>query len=275
MDRRLLLANTHVAAIELKGSITSQKFVQGEVRQVNSPLADIWRSSTKQTRDRQLVFGDAFRLLEIRDGMAFGQSTKDQYVGYIDAMLLSDAVDGTHFVSARASHLYPIPDLKSVETMPLTFGAKIRIVGGQGDFFEIHTGQFIPKPHVRPLNAPLDNPANTAQLFFGSPYLWGGNSSAGIDCSGLIQVALLTSGIECPGDSDLQEQTVGIELAADQSTERGDLIFWKGHVAMAVDNQTVIHANAHSMSVTYEPIDAAIERVANQGGGPVTSRRRP
>lgn len=275
MDRRLLLANTHVAAIELKGSVTSEEFVDGELRQINSSLADIWRSSTKNTRDRQLVFGDTFRVLEIRDGMAFGQSTKDQYVGYIDAALLSDAVDGTHFVSARASHLYPVPDFKSVETMPLTFGAKIRIVGGQGDFFEIHTGQFIPKPHVRPLNALLDNPANTAQLFFGSPYLWGGNSSAGIDCSGLVQVALLTSGIECPGDSDLQEQSIGIELSADEPTQRGDLIFWKGHVAMAVDNQTVIHANAHSMSVMYEPIDAAIERITNQGGGPVTSRRRP
>lgn len=275
MDRRLTAANARAAAIELKGSVTSEKFVQGEVRQINSSLADIWPSLTKRIRDRQLVFGDTFRVLEIHDGMAFGQSTKDQYVGYIDVELLSDAVDGTHFVSVRASHLYPIPDLKSVEAMPLTFGAKIRIVGGQGDFFEIHSGHYIPKPHVRPLNAPLDNPANTAQLFFGSPYLWGGNSSAGIDCSGLIQVALLTSGIECPGDSDLQEKTVGVELTTDQTTERGDLLFWKGHVAMAVDNQTVIHANAHSMSVTYEPIDAAIERIANQGGGAITSRRRP
>jgi cell wall-associated NlpC family hydrolase len=131
----------------------------------------------------------------------------------------------------------------------------------------------VPKPHLRPISHPFRDPVTVAQLFFGTPYLWGGNSAFGIDCSGLVQAALLACGIACPGDSDLQA-ALGNTVPDDAPMLRGDLIFWKGHVAMVVDDQTLIHANAHHMAVAYEPIDAAIARIKAQGGGTVTGRRR-
>ena len=195
-------------------------------------------------------------------------------VGHIRSADLVEKATATHVVATRGTHLYPVADLKSPEVMALSFGARLRIVSTQGAFFETHAGLFVPKCHLRPANAPFTEPASIAQLFFGTPYLWGGNSAAGIDCSGLIQAALLACGIPCPADSDLQESSIGKPLTDSSETLRGDLFFWQGHVAMAVDEQTFIHANAHRMSVAYEPIDTTIKRIAEQGGGPVTARKR-
>jgi hypothetical protein len=177
-------------------------------------------------------------------------------------------------VAVRGTHLYPAPDIKREPLAALSFGARFRIVSETDRFMETAAGTFLPKSHLRPLERPFRDPVTVAQLFFGTPYLWGGNSGTGIDCSGLVQAALLAAGHACPGDSDLQEMAVGEPLAPGVPPERGDLYFWKGHVAMAVDGETLIHANAHHMAVAYEPIAAAIARIAAQGGGAVTLRRR-
>ena len=112
-----------------------------------------------------------------------------------------------------------------------------------------------------------------AESLLHSPYLWGGNSRAGLDCSGLVQLAFAAAGIALPGDSDLQQAT-GQDIPADAALRRGDLIFWKGHVAIIVDDHRLIHANGHSMSVAYEDTKACIARIMAQAGGPVTHRRR-
>jgi cell wall-associated NlpC family hydrolase len=130
----------------------------------------------------------------------------------------------------------------------------------------------VPKKHLRPLDRPFTDPAAVAQLLFGVPYLWGGNSVLGIDCSGLVQAALLACSVPCGGDSDLQE-AVGSEATGEP--RRGDLVFWPGHVAMMVDGETLIHANAHHMAVAYEGLAAATLRIEAQSGGGVTARRRP
>ena len=274
MDRRLLASNGHVAASELQGQVDADHFVAGEVRQIGQPVVDLCRDASCLVRERQLIMGEQFRVLDVSDDVAFGVALRDGYVGYLANDALCEPVAATHIVCVRASHLYEKGDLKSPDLCSVTFGSRLRVVGAEAEFFETHTGAFIPKPHLRPANAPLRDPASVAQLFFGTPYLWGGNSGFGIDCSGLVQASLLTCGIACPGDSDMQQDQVGHVLDVSDETQRGDLFFWKGHVAMAVDDATLIHANAHSMSVAYEPVRVAIDRIADQAGGPVIMRKR-
>jgi len=273
MDTRSLASNGHVAAVELRGQVTADKFVDGTVMQVAATSSDLLGVSDPKRRERQLLFGDHFRVLEYRDHLAFGQAKKDGYVGWIAADDLDAAVDATHVVISRGTHLYAQPDIKCRDALSVSLCSRLRVVGGHGDLFETHDGRFVPKPHLRPANAPLGDPASVAQLLFGTPYLWGGNSNQGIDCSGLVQVAFLMCGVSCPSDSDQQEMSLGEPIDIKQ-VARGDLLFWKGHVAMAVDDTTLIHANAHSMSVTYESIDEAIARIRETGGGAITCCRR-
>jgi cell wall-associated NlpC family hydrolase len=266
-------ANAAVAATELEGKVDAPRYVDGTSRQVCTPVLPVLATPDAKTRDRELTYGDTFRVLDEVDGYAFGQSLKDGYVGYVAAASLFDVSDPTDLVAVPSTHLYEAPNLKSKDIMALPFGARLRIVGGEGGFAETDQGAFVYKKHLRGLSSPFQDPANVAQLFFGTPYLWGGNSIWGIDCSGLVQAALRACGLDCPGDSDMQENELGLEVDG-HATERGDLFFWKGHVAMAMDGDVLIHANAHHMAVAYEPITAAIQRIEAQGGGPVTSRKR-
>jgi cell wall-associated NlpC family hydrolase len=269
MDRRLTPANGRVAAARLIGQVVADRFTEGEARTVALPVADLL-AAPGGARDRQLVFGEGVIVYDTDDSWAFVEARRDGYVGYLAAHALRDHVQATHAVSAPASHLYPTPNLKRTEAMRLSFGARLRIVSASGEFFETDQGLFVPKPHIRPANRPFADPATAAQLLFGVPYLWGGNSVWGIDCSGLVQAALIAAGFPCPGDSDLQAAGAGQPLDPRATMARGDLVFWPGHVAMAVDGDTLIHANAHHMSVAYEPLAAAVARI-----GAPTLRRRP
>ncbi len=272
-DRRLTPANGRVAARRLEGVAAADRFVDGELRQVGLPVADLLHAPDGR-RERQLLYGETVAVYEDRDGFAFVEAMRDGYVGYVDREVLEVATEATHVVGVPATHLYPAADLKRRELAGLSFGSRLRIVSAAGGFFETDRGVFVPKPHVRPANRPFADPVTVAQMFFGAPYLWGGNSIRGIDCSGLVQAAMLASGHACPGDSDLQEVALGAAVPADDPVRRGDLFFWTGHVAFAVDGETLIHANGHHMAVAYEPIAEAINRIVAQGGGPVTSRRR-
>jgi cell wall-associated NlpC family hydrolase len=268
-DRRLTPANGRVAAAQLKGRVAAERYVEGEAAAVAVPVADLL-AAPDGARDRQLLLGEPVTVYERRDGWAFVQAEKDGYVGYLDAAALSGAAAPTHRVAARATHVYPGPDIKRRETTALSLGARLTVTGAEGRFAPTPLG-FVPLVHLAPLEVPETDPVAVAERFLGAPYLWGGNSASGIDCSGLVQAALLACGIACPGDSDMQA-ALGVD--AEGPPRRGDLLFWKGHVALVRDAGTLIHANAHHMAVAVEGIEAATVRIAAQGDGPVTAHRR-
>lgn len=272
MDRRLTPANARVAAVHLRGKVEAPRYVQGTEKMVAVALADLL-SAPHGRRERQLLLGERVQLFEERAGWAFVQAEKDGYVGYLRVEQLEERRPATHWVIARASHLYTEPDFKSHERVCLSMGSQFRVIAEAGRFYETPLG-YVPKPHLAPLAKLARDPVEVAERYLGVPYLWGGNSIWGIDCSGLVQAACYGCGIACPGDSDMQQADLGRPLAEDARLRRGDLLFWKGHVALVAGRGRLIHANAHHMAVACEDLDAAIARIAEQGDGPVTARRR-
>lgn len=270
-DRRLTPFSGRVALASLRGEVAADAFTEGEAAAVARPLADLL-TQPGGARDRQLVLGDALTVIDRRDGHAFVQAAKDGYCGWLAESALGPPVTPSHWVAARASHLYNAPKVQAPESAALPFGAQLAVTGTSGGFAAL-VGGFVPLAHLRKIGDRPTDPVRVAEGFLGAPYLWGGNSAAGLDCSGLVQMSFLACGLACPGDSDLQ-QALGHPLPDSAPHQRGDLLFWKGHVALVTDPETLIHANGHSMSVAHEGITACIARIAAQGGGPVIARRR-
>lgn len=273
MDRRLTPANGRVADEALRGQVEAEQFVTGAARQVTVPVADVL-NAPQGKRDRQLLMGWGVRVFEERDGFAFIQSVRDGYVGYVHTNTLGPARGGSHWVSVAATHIYTAADFKLPERALLSLGAEVQVVAEHDRFYEIAGGGFVPRPHLSPLSFRFDDPANVAEKLIGSPYLWGGNSRSGLDCSALVQAAFQACGMACPGDSDMQERGLAPGRPMGNTCQRNDLLFWDGHVALAVDETTLIHANAGHMAVAYEGIEQAIARIEAQGDGPVTTRLR-
>lgn len=268
-DRRLTPANGRVAALHLAGQVEAERYLEGWPMTVWAEVADLC-AAPDGARDRQLLIGAGVNVFEDRDGWSFVQAA-DGYVGYLRSSALTAPLTPTHFVSSIATHAYEDEDFKSPARHSLPFGARVLVLDERRKFFETNLG-FVPKSHLREVARPFTDPATVAQQHFGVPYLWGGNSSRGIDCSGLISAALTACGIACPGDSDMQRDALGV--ACDAPYRRGDLLFWDGHVGMMVDADTLIHANAHHMATVYEPVERAILRIEAQGDGPVTAHKR-
>ena len=272
MDRRTTPANARVAAAHLRGKMAAMSYVEGSSARVTVPVADL-DYSPEGPRDRQVLMGAAVTVYERVGQHAFVQAEADDYVGYVRAEAIAEAQAPTHRVSARATHVYPEPDMKLAERMSLSIGSLVTVTGRQNCFAETTLG-FVPIQHLRAMGDLEADPVSVAERLIGTPYLWGGNSTFGIDCSGLVQIGCQACGIACPGDSDLQEAAMGETLDAQAELRRGDLLFWKGHVGWMADGKTLLHANAHAMAVAYEPVEDAIARISAQGDGPVTRRAR-
>ncbi|WP_375260074.1 C40 family peptidase [Citreimonas sp.] len=271
-DRRLTPANDRVAAASLRGRIDAPRYVEGEAAGIDAAVVDLC-AAPGGARDRQLLAGAIVTVFDRHAGWAFVQSADDGYVGYVDQDALGPTRTPTHRVSARATHAYERPDFKSPDRVTLSMGTRLEVSKSHGRFLETPLG-FVPAAHLEPVEARADDPVAVAERLLGTPYLWGGNSAFGIDCSGLVQLALAFCGVPCPGDSDMQERALGETLAPGAPVRRGDLLFWKGHVAWVSAPDMLLHANVHHMAVAYEPLKAAIARIAAQGDGAVTRRAR-
>ena len=243
-----------------------------EPAQIRVAISDLMRSP-EGPRDRQLLFGDRVTVLHRQQNWALIRSDKDRYCGWVVSAALGPVTTPTHRVTVRATHVYRAADFKSPEIMSLSFGSALTALSETATFIETSLG-YIPRQHVHAADAYATDPAAIAEIFLGTPYLWGGNSSFGIDCSGLVQAACLACNIPCSGDTDQQQTMVGTALAEGTVLKRNDVIFWKGHVALVSDPDTIIHANAGYMSTVFEPLTDALARIETQGDGRPTAFRR-
>lgn len=279
LDPRLTPARPDLAAKHLEGRVDAARFVAGEQRVVIEPQIPVRRApSPDAPLDTEALMGERITAYDTNDeGWVWGQLGSDGYVGWLPASGLGPlGAEPTHKVSALRTLVFPGPSIKLPPIASLPFGARVSITGTSERFAVTQGGGHIPARHLAPLAAVEDDFVAVAEQFLGTPYLWGGKTSLGLDCSALVQVALTACGMACPRDSDMQERALGTTADANtafSNLQRGDLVFWKGHVAIVRDPATLLHANAFAMQVATEPIAEAIARIRAADGLPRAMKR--
>jgi cell wall-associated NlpC family hydrolase len=269
-DPRLTPARADLAARYLEGKVKAARFVDGEEFEVTTAMAPLRRApSADATLLTEALKGEQITIYDHNgEGWAWGQLNSDGYVGWIpEHALARPGAAPTHKVTALRTLAFPGPSIKLPPSDALPMGARIAVAREDGVFAVTRDGHYLPRQHLAALDANASDFVAIAERFVGTPYLWGGKSSLGIDCSGLVQVSLTAAGIGCPRDSDMQQDGLGRELssAETKTLQRGDLIFWKGHVAIVRDAETMVHANAHHMATVIENTRQAIARIKAAG----------
>lgn len=277
-DPRLTPARPEVAARYLEGWVDAARFTDGEEFEVVEAAAPLQREPAPDAMlQTQALRGERVTVYDHdAEGWAWGQLNGDGYVGWLpDRALARPGPAPTHKVTALRTFAFPGPSIKLPPLETFSLGARLTVQRHDGCFAVTDDRLYIPAPHVAPLDHSAADFVTVAEMFVGTPYLWGGKTSLGIDCSGLVQVALNASGIACPRDSDMQEAAIGRTLSPQEAQQprRGDLMFWKGHVAIVRNEATLLHANAHHMATAIEGIHDAVTRI-KAAGSDVTSVKR-
>ncbi|WP_192256897.1 C40 family peptidase [Mesorhizobium caraganae] len=282
-DARLHAFRSDLADARLKGEVSADRFVTGRPARIAASVADIRKAPRPDAGvNTQVLFGDDVLVFEEAEGWAWVQAERDGYVGYVGATMLGAREHApTHIVSAPRTFLYPGADLRFPIAGQLSMGSTVTVMGAaetRGTHYALlPSGEALISGHLRLLGDVAADYVSVAEMFLGTPYLWGGTSGFGIDCSGLVQLAMRMAGRNVLRDSDMQAAGLGEPLDPGPDfagLKRGDLVFWKGHVAIMTDARDMIHANGHTMLVSREGLKDAIDRIGYLYGGP-TGFRRP
>jgi hypothetical protein len=278
LDPRLTPARPDLAAKHLEGKVQAARFVEGETFGVIEAIAPLRRAPAPDAElMTQALKGEHVTIYDCNgEGWAWGQLDGDGYVGWLpESALARPSATTTHKVTALCTLAFPGPSIKLPPGHSLPMEARVTVTCEDGSFAITHEGLYLPRQHLGSLDAKSPDFVAVAERFVGTPYLWGGKSSFGIDCSGLVQLSLAAAGIRSPRDTDMQQVSLGLplDLAEAQKLRRGDLLFWKGHVAIARDSETIVHANAHHMATVIESTADAVVRIKAAGSELVAVKR--
>ncbi len=270
LDKRLHAYRDDLADIKLQLRVSARIYVEGVPRQIIVPVAGVHKSADATSMQlSQALFGEQVKVFDESKGFAFVQLKHDGYVGYVKSDALGAVTKPNHKVSAPSTLLYPKPDLKTQPARALPQGAGLTVQKVEGNYAALASGGYVFANHIAKLKSVENDFVAVAERYYSVPYLWGGKTFAGLDCSGLVQVALHACGIKCPRDSDMQERDLGRAVTS-KKLKRGDLIFWNGHVGIMRDAETLLHANGHHMMVAEEKLSKVIKRITT----PVTAIKR-
>ncbi|MCR5877717.1 C40 family peptidase [Phenylobacterium sp. J367] len=274
LDLRVTPLRDGIAARSLEGLVPAEVYLDPKPRTCTVAAAGIHRAPDAASEQMdQLLFGEPFEVLEEEGAFVFGQAPRDGYCGFVEAAKLGPRAPApTHWVSAIRTYAFAGNSIKSQASGPLSLNALVHVEADEGRLVKIANGGWVTAQHLSPIGVFETDWAGVAERFLGAPYLWGGRESLGLDCSGLVQQALFACGRACPRDAD-QQETLGRPIAR-QDFRRGDLVFWKGHVAIGLDEARIVHANGHHMAVAIEPLDEALARIRANSYGEATSFRR-
>lgn len=283
LDRRLHAFRPDLADERLRGKVDAERFVEGRPMRVSAPVLDLLRAPRPDAGlDTQLLMGDEVTLFDEDEGFGWVQAARDGYVGHVSLTGLTGPEPlPTHVVAVPRTFAYREPDMKTRTAAALSLGSHVTVSGAATtrgtDYAVLASGEALIAAHLRPLGHAVEDFVAGAELLEHTPYLWGGASAFGIDCSGLVQLAMRMTGRVVLRDTDMQAQSIGdaLDIGSDLAgLRRGDLVFWRGHVAIMTDGDTIIHANGHTMTVAREPLRQAVDRIAYLYGEP-TGFRRP